>query len=253
MALNEIYQVERTKWDALAEQSLSSLKVLQPEENFYTYAQRTSTMVGVNDFLGDLCDKEVLEYGCGLGEIATLLARSGAIVTTFDLSPKSILISRQRAKLNKAASNIRLAVAAGENIPYADNSFDFIIGKAILHHLNADLGWSEISRVLKPGGKAVFVEPMGMNPVLDFVRDHVQYPNKKPRGEDIPLTYDDIHKWGKGFGEFWYREIQLLSMLERGLGFGKKLTLLRQIDGFLLKHFTFLRRFCRYVVMYCIK
>lgn len=253
MTLEDTYQVERTKWDALAEQSLESLKILQSEENFYTYAQRASTMVGVNDFLGDILGKHVLEYGCGLGETATLLARSGAIVTTFDLSPKSILVSRHRAKLNNADSKIKFAVAAGENIPYADSSFDIIFGRAILHHLDADIGWSEISRVLKPGGKAVFVEPMGMNPVLNFVRDYVPYPHKKPRGADIPLSYKDINKWGKGFREFWYREIQLLSMLERGLGFGKKLPFLRKLDDFLLRHFPFLRRFCRYVVIYCIK
>ena len=253
MALENIYQVERTKWDALAEQSLSSLRVLQPEENFFSYAQHATTMVGVNDFLGDLRGKQVLEYGCGLGEIATLLAKSGASVTTFDLSPKSVLTSRQRAKLNETDTSIRFAVAAGENIPYADGSFDFIIGRAILHHLDADLGWSEISRVIKPGGKAVFVEPMGMNPVLNFVRDHVPYPDKKPRGADIPLTYDVIHKWGKGFREFGYREIQLLSMLERGMGFGTQLQFLRRLDVFLLRNLPFLRRFCRYVIMYCVK
>lgn len=253
MTLENIYKVERTKWDALAEQNLNSLRVLPPEENFYTHAKRASTMVGVSEFLGNLRGKHILEYGCGLGEIATLLAKCGALVTTFDLSPKSILITRQRARLNNTDCNIRLAVAAGENIPYADESFDFIFGRAILHHLEADLGWSEISRVLKPGGKAVFVEPMGMNPVLNFVRDHVPYPSKKPRGADHPLTYEDIHTWGKGFREFTYREIQLLSMLERGLGFGRKIPLLRRLDDFLLRQLPFLRGFCRYVVMYCIK
>lgn len=253
MTLEDIYRVERKKWDTLAEQKLNSLKIIQSGENFYTHAQRASTMVGVNDFLGDLHGKQVLEYGCGLGEIAALLAKSDAMVTTFDLSPKSIMISRQRATLNNVDSSIRFAVAAGENIPYADDSFDIVVGRAILHHLNADLGWHEISRVLKPGGKAVFFEPMGMNPVLNFVRDHVPYPHKQPRGADIPLSYEDIHKWGKGFREFCFREIQFLSMLERGLGFGRKLALFRQIDGFLLKHFPFLRRFCRYVVMYCVK
>lgn len=163
------------------------------------------------------------------------------------------MITRQRAKLNNTDCNIQLTVVAGENIPYADESFDCIFGRAILHHLEANLGWTEISRVLKPEGKAIFVEPMGMNPILNFVRDHVPYPDKKPRGADHPLTYEDIHQWGRGFREFRYREIQLLSMLERGLGFGKKIPLLRRLDDFLLRQFPFLRVFCRYVVMYCIK
>lgn len=253
MALQDIYREERKKWDAVAVQCLTSLKELPPEENFHTHAQRASTMVGVSDFLGDLHGKLVLEYGCGLGESIVLLAKSGAYVTTFDLSPMSVEVSRQRAKLNHVDSNIRLSVAAGEFLPYADESFDVIFGRAILHHLNADMGWVDIYRVLKPGGRAVFVEPMGMNPLLNFVRDYVPYPDKNPRGADQPLTYEDIHKWGAGFDKFWYREIQLLSMLERGLGFGKRLRLLRQLDGFLLKQLPFLRRYCRYVIMSFVK
>jgi SAM-dependent methyltransferase len=253
MPLEETYQVERTKWDALAEQKVKSLRVLEPEEDFTTYAQRTSTMVEVHEFLGDLRGRDVLEYGCGLGEISTLLAKSGAKVTTFDLSSKSVNTCRQRARLNHVDKQIKLAVAAGENLPYADESFEVIFGKAILHHLDVNIGWREISRVLKPGGMAVFVEPMGMNPFLNFVRDHVPYPAKNPRGADVPLNYDDIHKWGRGFRQFSYREIQLFSMLERGFGFRRKIRLFRQADDFLLKHVPFLRRFCRYVVMYCIK
>lgn len=253
MPIEETYQVERTKWDALAEQKLNSLRVLPPEENFYTYAQRSSTMVGVTDFLGDLRGKHVLEYGCGLGEISTLLAKSGANITTFDLSQKSVLTCRQRAKLNNVDIQIRLAVAAGEHLPYADESFDLIFGKAILHHLDAELGWCDISRVLKPGGKAVFVEPMGMNPLLNFARDHVPYPHKNPRGADRPLSYTDIRKWGQGFRRFEYREIQLFSMLERGFGFRKRFPVFRQMDDILLQHLPFLRRFCRYVVMYYVK
>jgi SAM-dependent methyltransferase len=182
-----------------------------------------------------------------------LLAKSGAYVSTFDLSRKSVLTCRQRAEINDVYHNIRLSVAAGENLPYVNESFDIVFGKAILHHLDADLGWMEISRVLKPGGKAVFVEPMGMNPVLNFVRDHVPYPEKNPRGADRPLNYVDIRKWGRGFRQFWYREIQLFSMLERGFGFGRKLYFFRHADNFLLKYLPPLRRFCRYVVMYCIK
>jgi len=251
--IKDIYVEERTKWDLVAEQSLPLLKILPPEENFYTFAQRASTMVGVGDFLGDLHGKQILEYGCGLGTNVVLLAKSGAQVTTFDLSPKSIMVSRQRAKLNHVDSNIRFAVAAGEFLPYADESFDVIFGRAILHHLEADLGWFDINRILKPGGKAVFVEPMGMNPLLNFVREYIPYPGKNLRGADHPLTYNDINKWGQGFDKFRYCEIQFLSMLERGFGFGKRIRVLRRLDDFLLKQQPFLRRYCRYVIMYFVK
>lgn len=248
--LEQIYEVETVKWDKLAKQNLADLQPLNPKDNFAQYAQQTSTMVGVTDFLGDLDGKHVLEYGCGLGTISVCLAASGAKLTSFDLSAASVTVTRRRTDLNDLADNINLVVAGGEWLPFADESFDVVFGKAILHHLQVELGQCELYRVLKPGGKAAFVEPMGMNPLLNFVRDHVHYPGKNPRGADKPLNYDEIHAWGRRFKKFHYREIQLFSMLERGLGFKKRLDLLRNCDNFVLKHFSFLRSQCRYVVMF---
>ncbi|MBI5031560.1 MAG: class I SAM-dependent methyltransferase [Chloroflexi bacterium] len=253
MSVEDRYRIERAKWDALASKELPGVSVLPPTATFYTYARKVSVMAGVNEFLGDLQGKQVLECGCGLGEISILLAKSGAYVTAFDLSPVSVAVARRRAVMNIADTKINLAVAAGESMPFADERFDVIFGKGILHHLDANLGCNDLCRVLKSGGKAVFVEPMGMNPILNFVRAYIPYRHKHPRGADRPLKYDDIHRWGKPFKEFRYQEIQLLSMFERGFGFNKRFTILRRADAVLLKRLPFLRRYCRYVVMFMVK
>ena len=52
---------------------------------------------GIAEFLGDLRGKRVIEYGCGLGKLTVLLARSGAQVTAFDLSEGSVEVARKRA------------------------------------------------------------------------------------------------------------------------------------------------------------
>lgn len=251
MALKSVYEIEQEKWDRLARQQANLL--VAPDMDFFHMVRKSSLMVGVAEFLGDVAGQRVLDYGCGLGMTTTLLARSGARVTAFDLSPESVRVTRLRAQANGVGDRVEALVAVGEQLPYASESFDIVFGKAILHHLDVRWGSQELYRVLKPGGKAVFVEPMGMNPLLNFVRAHVPYPKKKPRGADIPLTYREIHAWGQPFGQFQYREIQLLSMLERGLGFNKKLTVMRRADDWLLKNFPPLRRFCRYVVLYMIK
>ncbi|HEX3050728.1 MAG TPA: class I SAM-dependent methyltransferase [Aggregatilineaceae bacterium] len=249
---NEIYRVEKTKWDDIARQA-TDIANIGPYRDFIDYASRASTMTGIADFLDPLADKQVLEIGCGLGQLTTLLAMSGAKVTAFDLSPQSVDVAQQRVTLNSMTEHVNLAVAAGEILPFPSESFDVVFGKGVLHHLNAEYGAPEILRVLKSGGKAAFSEPMGTNPLLSFVRAYIPYPHKHPRGADRPLTYDAIHRWGANYKVFNYREIQFLSMLERGLRKRRPLTVLRRLDGVLLEHFPFLRRFCRYVVLTMVK
>lgn len=168
--LGDTHQVERNKWDALAAKKAPTRIMPVVDKDFQHYAARVSTMAGAGEFLGDLAGKQVLEVGCGLGEISVLLARSQAHVTAFDLSPTSVALARQRAEMNGVLDRINLTAAAGEALPFADHSCDVIFGKAILHHLDVRVAANELYRVLMPGGKAAFIEPMGMNPLLRFAR-----------------------------------------------------------------------------------
>lgn len=247
--LAAVYEVERRKWDAMAAKASPTRSLVAATDDFQSYASRCSTMPGISEFLGDLQGKHVLEMGCGLGSLSLLLARSGANVTAFDISEGSVQVARDKAVAAGLADRIRFDVCPAEELPYEDASFDIAFGKAVLHHLDAATAHPHLHRLLKPKGKAAFSEPMGMNPVLNFVREYVHYPHKNPRGADRPLNYEDIGHWTKGFSMVQIEEIQFLSMLERGLGFGRALPVLRRADGALLNRAPFLRRYCRYVVM----
>jgi SAM-dependent methyltransferase len=203
------------------------------------------------EFLGDLEGRRVLELGCGLGKATALLVKSGANVCAFDISPRSVEVATRRLEANGLRADI--VVAAGEDIPYPDESFDRVFGAAILHHLDVERGRRELYRILKPGGKAAFLEPLGTNPIVNFGRKCVPYRHKTPRGADVPLRYSDIEGWGRGFQEFRYREIQLLSMVQRLFGYEQRFDVLHRLDHGLLRRMPALRRFCRYVLIYAVK
>ena len=251
MSLDERYRSEKAKWDDIAEKQSHDIEVFPSGMDFHEFARQDQEFQGVSHFLGNLEGLRVLELGCGAGKMAVLLAKSGANVTAFDLSLESVRLTKSSANANN--ENLDSLVSAGEFLPFSSECFDVIIGKSILHHLEIEIGKREPYRVLRKGGKAVFVEPLGMNPILTFIRKFVPYPHKALVGVDRPLTYDDINSWTADASEWMVQEIQLLSMVERGFGWDTRLDLLRKADRLLLKHFSFLRRYCRYAVIFSTK
>src|SRR5207247_2155119 len=86
--------------------------------------------------LGDVRHMPELDFGCGHGMAAVVLARGGARVTAFDLSHGYLDEARTRARAN--AVDIDFVMADGARLPFADHSFQAIWGCAILHHLDLE-------------------------------------------------------------------------------------------------------------------
>ena len=249
------YAIERAKWDAHAHHT-GEVKELGPDDlvpdgtTFATHAASHQSLIGMAEFLGDLEGRRILEYGCGLGRLTVLLAKSGARVTAFDLSERSIEATRERLEFNGVADRVELVVASGEHLPFADGSFDLAIGKAVLHHLDPADGARELARVLAPGGRATFSEPLGTNPLVVFAREHLPYPGKHERGADRPLTRADLRTWMAPFATAKLRPIQLLAMIERAFGHHTTFPTLQRLDDAILRRVPATWRLCRYGVLY---
>src|SRR4051794_5422840 len=95
--------------------------------------------------LGDVAGRRGLDFGCGHGMAAVVLARRGARVTAFDLSPGYLGEARARAAANGV--HIEFVRADGKRLPFADASFDGVWGNAVLHHLDLDRAGGELRRV----------------------------------------------------------------------------------------------------------
>ena len=101
----------------------------------------------------DLETKAVLVVGCGFGDDALRLAKLGARVCAFDLSPASLEIAKALAL--REGLEIDFQQMPAEKMLYADNTFDYVISRDILHHVDIPATMREIVRVSKPD--AIFV------------------------------------------------------------------------------------------------
>ena len=197
--------------------------------------------------LGDVRGLRVLDYGCGHGMAAVVLARRGARVTGFDLSPGYLEEAHARAAANGVA--VAFAQADGERLPFADGAFDRVWGNAVLHHLDLERAGRELYRVLRPGGLAVFCEPWGENPVLNWARRRLPYPSKGRTPDEQPLRRRHVRTLRRIFPRVEVRGFQLLSMARRVLRSRRLVAALDAWDAVLLARVPALEQFCRYAVL----
>jgi SAM-dependent methyltransferase len=105
-----------------------------------------------------------LEIGAGTGYFSLNLLQAGVVgeATCTDISPG--MVNTLRGNAERLGLTVRAARADAESLPFADRSFDLVLGHAVLHHLpNLRRAFAEFHRVLRPGGRIVFAgEPSRM-------------------------------------------------------------------------------------------
>jgi len=189
--------------------------------------------------LGNLSGRWVLELGCGYGGELLGLTKRGAKAVGLDITA---------ARLHQAVKN---APAAGfvrgdaDRLPFADESFYAVIGNAVLLHLHRERTMAELRRVLKPGGVAIFLEPLTGHPLIDLYRrfftaarrGHVDYP-----------SFRELQKGslgGKTEVTAWYLTAALPLILVRIFGSSQLLRgltrLLGRLDSWLFRQLPGLR------------
>ena len=248
-ATDERIRSEQIFHDEQAAERSASFRVGRADLQFAdeTYLEHETWIRPAFAKLGPLNGKRVLDYGCGHGMAAVALARAGATVDAFDLSPGYVREARERAGANGVAVNVR--VANGEQLPYPDASFDAVWGCAILHHLDMAKAAAELRRVLRPGGAAVFCEPWGGNPLLAFARRRLSYPGKHRTPDERPLVAADLPPLREAFPNLTVDGYQLFGMVRRVLPATRIVKALDRLDGALFRAVPRLEKWSRYVVL----
>lgn len=234
-------------WMDMLEQGEIEL-IMPPDEKMWHKDLGYSLQI-MFDWLGDITNKRVLELGCGPGDYTIMLARRGALVTAIDIAPSSLFVTNQRVKANSIKGTVDTGWMAAERLAFPDGYFDFVLGFGLLHHANPVLLAPEVRRVLRSGGRALFREPLGTNPLLHFVREYVPYRSKHRSPNENPLSFTDIKNFGYHFSTMRQREFYIFSMISRAVGGERFFCWLRNIDEYLLHHFNFTRAWARYVLV----
>lgn len=119
--------------------------------------------------MGEITGKRLLDLGCGAGENSVYFAKKGALCVASDYSPGMVEVARQLATANGV--RIEGCTANAMALEFPDNTFDFVYASNLLHHLpSPKLAIMEMRRVLKPGGKACFWDPLKHNPIINVYR-----------------------------------------------------------------------------------
>ena len=195
--------------------------------------------------VGEIDGKRVIDFGCGTGSNSLVLASRGANVCGIDISHDLLSIARRRLQQFASSGRARFLTASAHDLPLQDESFDLVFGIAILHHLELPLVAREVHRVLKRGGRAVFLEPVRDSRLLKLGRR--LFPVK---GDDVspferPLTTAEIAEFGAGFSRIAIKGFSLphVRAAARFGVFKKRIDPLYRLDRALLKRYPSLEFF----------
>lgn len=182
------------------------------------------------NFREEIVGKKVLEMGCGDCNNAAVMAALGAEVYANDIASSSGEIIKKLNDNFNFKHPIKFVEGDFLKNELPSNNFDFVIGKAFLHHLTIPIERSflkETSRLLKKDGEARFFEPAVNSKFLDEIRWHIPVGDRPSKFKKTAFTkwkeedpHPDRSFSSKHFeiaGKEFFKEAKIISIgtLER--------------------------------------
>ncbi|MBW3593880.1 MAG: methyltransferase domain-containing protein, partial [Actinobacteria bacterium] len=120
--------------------------------------------------------ERVLDLGCGAGTdslVAAQMVGAAGRVTGIDMTPEMLEKARASAR-ELGAANVEFIEGEAEDLPFSDASFDVVVSNGVIDLIpDKDAVFSEIHRVLVPGGRIQIADVTIQNPVSDEGRRNI--------------------------------------------------------------------------------
>lgn len=196
--------------------------------------------------------KRLLSFGCGTGHDAIRYAKLGYTCDGFDISRIAVVSATQTAAEYDLSEQCRFTVQTAEQLHYDSEQFDVVVGVDVLHHVDMRQAIPEVRRVLKPGGIAIFREPLA-TPIRDHLRNsrlvtwliplgtknlHTGETYHDTEGEH-KLDRNDFRILRDSFPDLVVQRWRVVALLSVLLGNRRRL---ERIDWLIFRAFPFLRR-----------
>src|SRR5882672_4429712 len=116
----------------------------------------------------------ILDAGCGTGLLTLALLRASRVpvrITALDLSASSVTAARKAvAQSNGRRRDVSYMQGNVLSLPFADNSFDFVVTSGALEYMPLEDGLSELARVIAPNGHLLHIpiRPSLLSKMLEY-------------------------------------------------------------------------------------
>ena len=250
----------------MSTQGVDGLEAKQARERdfhnaVFTDNRRVKAVSGIYDLLHDsrifyeqfirehARGARLLEFGCGASAMGSTFGAEASEVVGIDISDVAVRNATEIAQRTGLRASYHVMDA--EKLEFPDRSFDLICSAAILHHLDLRKAYSEIARTLRPGGHAIFMEPLAYNPVINLYRrltPHLRTP------DEHPLTLEDLRLASTYFGRVEVKYYALTTLMSLALRkspklFWRSLVRLERLDSALFRMAPWTRRYAWHVVI----
>ena len=109
--------------------------------------------------------KEVLELGCGLGDLLADMLEAGYACQAIEHSPAMVAAARSTLKRRHVGQDSQVMQGSAQRLPFSANSFDTVVSTFPSEYIYDPDTIAEVERVLRPGGRLIVIEGANLLPV----------------------------------------------------------------------------------------